>query len=574
MVTYRTHKDIGIVEFNDLDSKVNLLSNTNLNIVGGILDNVIANHKHIKALFFVSKKKDIFVAGADIKELIAISSKEEALQLCKKGQDLFNKIESLEIPTFAVVDGVCIGGGLELALACDYIIATKNKRVKFGLPEVKLGIVPGFGGPHRLKAKIGTERADELISTGRFLDAMEAKRLNIVDKIIPQSRQCMYEKLLKVSRRYRNIKNQPELDRKEREVLAEKILKEPARNALSSYLLISKYKGLERNTDNKIPIRHCTVVGAGRMGKGIAYLINAETDTSINLCDVNEAVLARARFYIKDIYKDAAKRGILGKDEQRLKFKNLSFSKSSPRNTNLIIESIPEEIPIKKKFFAEIEKEIGKDSIIATNTSCIPITELSKSLRNAERFLGVHFFNPPYKIKLVEVIPTRFTKKVVLEGVIKFLRNLKRIPVVIKDSPGFLVNRMLLPYLNEAVFMVYEGIPPENIESSMLEFGMPVGPLQLIEEIGPEVVYKAGKILEDSFGNRMKVPDIRQNSSIIFKKSTRGFKQKNIINRLLHPIKREALLCLKEGLVDNHETIDLALLLGIGFPRTKRIWKI
>jgi 3-hydroxyacyl-CoA dehydrogenase/enoyl-CoA hydratase/3-hydroxybutyryl-CoA epimerase len=133
---------------------------------------------------------------------------------------------------------------------------------------------------------------------------------------------------------------------------------------------------------------------------------------------------------------------------------------------------------------------------------------------------------------------------------------------------------MLLPYLNEAVFMVYEGIPPENIESSMLEFGMPVGPLQLIEEIGPEVVYKAGKILEDSFGNRMKVPDIRQNSSIIFKKSTRGFKQKNIINRLLHPIKREALLCLKEGLVDNHETIDLALLLGIGFPRTKRIWKI
>jgi 3-hydroxyacyl-CoA dehydrogenase/enoyl-CoA hydratase/3-hydroxybutyryl-CoA epimerase len=575
MVGYHRNRDIGIIEFYDPDSKVNLLSQKNLDTLESIVDDIMAGDKRIKTLFFISKKHGVFIAGADIKELSAIKSREEALLFCKKGQDLFNKIESLEVPTFAIVNGVCVGGGLELALSCNYIIATENKKVKFGLPEVKLGIVPGFGGVHRLKARIGGKKADELISTGKLLNAREARRLNIVDRIISESEQFMYQELSRICRRSHHVKSQPELDRQERELLAEKILKRPAKNALSSFLLISKYKhnpSLEIDSNKISPIKCCTVIGAGTMGKGIAYLINTETDITVNLADVDKTVLRNAKLHIKNIYRDAVERGLVYRNEARSKFKNLSFCRGSLKDADIIIESVPEEASIKKSLFAEIEREVRKDSIIATNTSCISIEELSKPLRNAERFLGVHFFNPPYKMKLVEVVPTKFSSKRVSVTVIKFLRNLRRIPIIVKDSPGFLVNRMLLPYLNEAMFMVLEGIAPEDIESSMLEFGMPIGPLQLIKEIGSDVVYKGGKILEDSFGRRMKVPDIKQGLTSVFRPRL-SLGQRDIINRLLHPIRREALLCLEEGIVDNREIIDLALLLGIGFPRTKRIWK-
>jgi 3-hydroxyacyl-CoA dehydrogenase/enoyl-CoA hydratase/3-hydroxybutyryl-CoA epimerase len=205
---------------------------------------------------------------------------------------------------------------------------------------------------------------------------------------------------------------------------------------------------------------------------------------------------------------------------------------------------------------------------------------LSKSLKNAERFMGVHFFNPAYKMKLVEVVPTRFTSRQALQTVLSFLQHLGKIPIIVKDSPGFLVNRMLMPYLNEAIFMLEEGFLPDEIDSSMLGFGMPLGPFKLLKEIGPQVAYKASKILEDSFGDRMKVPkslekDFSRHLSRFLKKklNSRQGSSEYIRNRLLEPIRREAGLCLKEGVVDNPEIVDLALLTGIGFPSSKRIWE-
>ena len=572
MVTYKENDNIGIIEFNDLDSKVNVLSRSNLDTLKDIIDKIVRS-EGIKALFFVSGKQGIFLAGADIKELAMIRTKEAALELCKKGQELFNKIETLPMPTFAIVNGACVGGGMELALACDYIIATRNKKVRFGLPEARLGIVPGFGGPHRLERRIGEAKSGQLIDTGRFIDAEEAMSSGLVDRIISESSLFSYHAILRAYNSNRNLKNMPDRDKEEREVLAEKILQDDARNALSSYLLVSRYKK-EGSFDTEQRIKRSVVVGAGTMGRGIAYLINSKTGLPVSLKDKDRAVLKAARAHIRGIYKDAVERGIFVRKDAALRFKNMSFRKTSLNNADILIESITEDAFIKKELFADIEKELRKDAILATNTSCICVEGLSKSLKDADRFLGVHFFNPAYKMKLVEVIPTRFTSKSVLERVVGFLRRLDRIVIVVKDSPGFLVNRMLLAYLNEAVFMLQDGFAPEDLDNVMLEFGMPLGPIQLIKDIGPSVAYKAGKILEDNFGSRLRVPDALKDGFAPIGPSRKKALSSDMVGRLLHPMKREAELCLKEGVADNREIIDIALMLGAGFPRKKRIWKI
>ena len=572
MVTYKENDNIGVVEFNDADSKVNVLSRKNLDTLEDIIDKT-KRQENIKALFFVSGKQGIFLAGADIKELAMIRTKEAAIELCKKGQELFNKIETLPMLTFAIVNGACVGGGMELALACDYIIATRNKDVRFGLPEVRLGIVPGFGGPHRLERRIGKSESAQLIDTGRIIDAKEAMSSGLVDRIILKSKRFSYHAILRAYSWRRNLESMPDRDKEEREALAEKILQDDARNALSSYLLVSRYKensyfGAEQR------IKRSVVVGAGTMGRGIAYLINSKTGLPVSLRDKDKEVLKTAKAHIRGIYKEALERGIFGRRDAALRFKNMSFRKTSLNNADIVIESITEDAFIKKELFADIEKGLHKGAILATNTSCICVEELSKPLKDADCFLGVHFFNPAYKMKLVEVIPTRFTSKSVLETVIGFLRRLDRIVIVVKDSPGFLVNRMLLAYLNEAVFMLKDGFAPEDIDNVMLEFGMPLGPMQLIKDIGPSVAYKAGKILEDNFGGRIRVPDELKDGFAPVDSSRKKALSIDMVGRLLRPMRREAELCLKEGVVDNREIIDIALMLGVGFPRKKRIWKI
>ena len=195
MVNYSKREDIGVIEFNDTDSKVNLLSRANLDALTHIIDRIIEQENPLKSLFFVSKKEDIFIAGADIKELAEIRTREQALELCRKGQELFNKIEGLDFPTFAVVNGACIGGGLELALSCRYIFSTNNKKVRFGLPEIKLGIVPGFGGIHRLIHRVGLRSANSLIFSGKLINVKEALDLDLISRIIPEPQQFCYKKL-------------------------------------------------------------------------------------------------------------------------------------------------------------------------------------------------------------------------------------------------------------------------------------------------------------------------------------------------------------------------------------------
>jgi len=627
MVTYRKEDNFGIVEFNDVDSKVNLLSDANLDMLRQIIEG-IENDNDLKALFFVSKKPDIFIVGADIKELITIDTKEKALDKCKKTQGLFNRIEHLRIPTFSILNGACVGGGLELALSCKVILATNNKHVLLGMPEVKLGITAGFGGTYRLPRKIGHKNANKLISTGRLININQAQKIKLIDRVIPESEQFSYEKHLVALRRmpfghlrgetkpklsYGNSKfdarcsmldyplrvssieyreKQANLLRDalkiEREVLAEKIVKPEAKNSMAMFLLARKYKDypwVEPRCPKPLNIERCSIIGAGVMGRGIAYLVSSR-DVITDIRDVNKDTLKKARINIKNIYTEAVKKGIWCAYEAKSKFKYLSFGKNLKAAT-IVIEAIEEDILAKKELLAGLEKEVKKGCILASNTSSVPLEELSKSLKNAENFLGVHFFNPAYKMKLVEVIPTTFTDKSILDATVEFLRRLKRFPIVVKDRCGFLVNRMLLPYLNEAIFMLEEGFSPKDIDGAMVKFGMPMGPQELLNQIGPDTAYKVSKILYDNFGDRMKVPNLLYKNSININCSCRDeaclvstnlLKGKRegagyILERLLSPMRREAELCLEEGVVGSREVIDLALFLGIGFPASKRIWK-
>jgi len=592
MVNYSKREDIGVIEFNDTDSRVNLLSRANLDALTHIIDRITEQENPVKSLFFVSKKENIFIAGADIKELAEIRTREQALELCKKGQDLFNKIEGLDFPTFAVVNGACVGGGLELALSCRYILSTNNKKVRFGLPEVRLGIIPGFGGIHRLIRRVGLHGANFLIFSGKLINAKEALDLNLTSRIIPESQQFCHRELSSVRRpiyhKVSNRKMTEEIEKYEREILADKILQKQAKNSFSAYLLAGKYKNYNwtgNGFNKECSINRCAIAGAGAMGRGIAYLISSEMGMPVVLREIDNAVLKKARMCIKRVYNDAFKRGLLCAREAKDKFGHITFGNDRLKEADMVIEAVTEDAAVKKDLFAKIEPELREDCIIASNTSCISINELAKSLKLPENFLGVHFFNPAYKMKLVEVVPSELTNKSVLQRTMLFLQRLRRIPIIVKDSPGFLVNRMLLPYLNEALFMLQEGHSTEDIDAAMLWFGMPVGPLQLLNDIGIGVAYRASKILEDGFGSRLRMSKMLtcQDKPLNTKKTAYNLRKppflksrlyQEIINRLLFPMQREAKLCLEEKVVEAREIIDLALLLGIGFPSSKRIWEI
>ena len=579
MVKRISKTGLGVIEFNDSDSKVNVLSAVNLDKLESILTETSLNPNGVKAVFFISAKKDIFIAGADIKELASIRTKESALRLCAKGQAICNRIEQLPFTTFAVVDGACIGGGLELALSCDYILATANRKTRIGFPEARLKISPGFGGVHRLKERIGVKKAARLIETGQLLSGREAKKTGIVDRLISERTASDYKKLSGFAGwRKRSIPEaRHEFDIQEREALAEKIVQAPAKNALSAFLMVTKYKNHTLAEDDaEHGLKSCAIIGAGTMGRDIAYLVSSTTRLTVNIIDVNEIVLKNARIYIDSIYREAVKKDILARNEARKGRDRISFNKSGLEDCDIVIECVPEDLQLKKQVFLDIEKKLKPDCVIASNTSCLSIEELGRSLTRPGRFIGAHFFNPAYKMKLVEVARAGFTDSITTNKIRGFLQAMRRTPVMVKDSPGFLINRMLLPYLNEAAFMIEEGFSSRDIDSAMVDFGMPEGPIELIKDIGMDTTYKASMVLRDRCGSRIKVAESlkswTETKKISSGKTVKQAENNTIVQRLLEPMKREAELCASEGVADNQEVIDLALLLGAGFPASKRIW--
>ncbi|MCF6340798.1 MAG: 3-hydroxyacyl-CoA dehydrogenase NAD-binding domain-containing protein [Sulfurimonas sp.] len=641
----------GVAEllFDMPDSPVNLLSSNVLNELEQHLIGMSEN-KTIKIALFTSAKDGIFIAGADISEIADLDDEKTSYDKVKRGQSILSRISVLPFPTVAIINGACLGGGFELALSCDFRIATENSKTKIGLPEVNLGVLPGFGGTQRLKRLIGFSKSLELILGGKIINGNKAQKLGMVDACVPVGyldfKQDSFIKSILddnerskiLSKRYKDnllekylpniilyfakkevmkkTKGQYpaplailDLFEQTKDVrLDEAIEMEATSFAKLSITQISKNLiGLfytsealkkENGTDKKIkthPIKLTAVVGGGIMGAGIVWLFS-KIGLSVRLVDQNYGAIGNAFKFINSAYQAIVKRRRLTKREVEIKMGHISYSCDyvGLKHADLCVEAIIENREAKKKLYANLEAIVDKKAIIATNTSSISVTSLAGDMKYPERFVGMHFFNPVNRMPLVEIIAGEKTSPEAVATVVELAKRGGKIPIIVGDCAGFLVNRVLLPYINEAIKMFEEGEDIERIDKLILDFGMPMGPFTLADEVGLDVGYKVGCVLEEAYGKRMKVANmfdiIYNQKKLLGKKAGKGFyihsgknksinkdvkdlvtmqhsyNSEEIVDRMMLVMLNEASRCLEEGVIKNADYLDMALILGTGFP--------
>lgn len=645
--SFSVKNHVGILTFDAQDAKVNILSEKALREFAGHLDR-IRQDKSLKALFLTSAKKKIFIAGADIKEIQSISNAAEGEKKSLAGHMILSELEDLPIPSVALINGACLGGGLELALACTYRFAGHSEDVKIGLPEVKLGIFPGFGGTFRLPRRTGLQKGIELIVQAKILDGGRALSACVVDGLAADSllfdtaleflqkinfqkgknripRQTTAGKLLEETAPGRALirksarkaildltrgnypaplkaldvildnwraPRQEAIDREAREF--GKIVADGSyKNLIHVFYLTERYKKEKWTDAPPRPVAQCGVLGAGIMGGGIAQLTSSES-LQTRLKDVNpESILLGLRSARKVYVKAVQRRKLLKAEaETRLGYILPTLDYSGFDRCDFVIEAVVENLEVKKKVFAELAAVTRPDAILASNTSSLPVSRMADAVKNPERVGGMHFFNPVDKMPLVEVIRAEKTSEETIASIVEFSRRLKKTPVVVKDSPGFLVNRLLMPYLNEAGFLFEEGESPDRVDRVLLDFGMPMGAFWLLDEIGLDVADKVGHVLHDAFGDRMKpcatLGQMAQ-KKWLGKKTGRGFfihekdkrrlnpelaiplskgprTDEEIVRRCLSVMINEAARCLEDGVVRSAPDVDIAMILGAGFP--------
>jgi 3-hydroxyacyl-CoA dehydrogenase/enoyl-CoA hydratase/3-hydroxybutyryl-CoA epimerase len=651
----RIENKIAILEFDQPDSKVNILNTQTMQELTDIINELKAKPEHeVQALLISSKKDGIFIAGADIKEIEKINTIEEAKEKAESGKKIFQRLQSLDLITVAVINGVCVGAGLELALFCKYRVASFSEKVKIGLPEVNLGVIPGFGGTQTLPRLIGLTQGLKMILGGQTLSARDALKYGLVDKLFPET--ILVEESIDFVKRILENKERIERKRKrkilqiflednflgravlfsqakknvlkrtrgfypapikavevikktyrrniqrgfqlESQAFAELAITEVSKNLIKVFYLNEEYKKFAW-VDTHIkpnPIDKCGIVGAGIMGGGIAQLLSFY-DLPVRLKDINYDALKKALKTAQEIFEYALKKARLKPHQVDFKFGLISptITYKGFENADLVIEAVVEDLEIKQKVFKELSKIVLSKAILASNTSSLPIIKLGENADFKERIVGLHFFNPVHRMPLVEIIKSTQTSDETLATVITFARKIGKVVIVVGDVPGFLINRILLPYINEAGFLLEEGLEIEHIDRTVLKFGMPMGPLELIDEIGIDVGYKVAKILEASYGQRMRVPDIFESikeKGLLGKKTKSGFylhqgknkkpnpdiynlikypgkkiiSDENTLKRMIYIMINESARCLEENVADRPSTIDIGMIMGTGFP--------
>jgi len=608
------------------DSPTNVLSHEVLTEFESLLDHCRSNLP--QGLVITSAKKSGFIAGADVKEFSPIETYEEALALIQKGQTLFDRLEALSCPTIALINGFCLGGGTELALACDYRIALDEPRTRIGLPEVKLGIHPGFGGSMRSVRTLGPVPAMSMMLMGSSMDARKAKRTGLVDDRVPerqlksaasffigkrpekrrmdwkarilnsapirrflamQMRKNVSKKankehypapyaLIDVWERYGH--NERLMLAKEAQSVAQLITGTTAQNLIRVFHLQTVLKGLG---DKKAFIpAHVHVIGGGVMGGDIAAWC-ALQGLRVTVQDTNKQALAGALKRASVLYgrRFRSYRHLATQAMDRLIIDNQG---DGVGHADVIIEAIIEDLNAKQSLFKDLETRAKETALLATNTSSIPLEQLSEVLTRPERLVGLHFFNPVAKMPLLEIVHGKNTGEETLVQAQAFARHIDKLPLPVLSAPGFLVNRILMPYLLEAVLMEQEGIPAVVIDQAAKDFGMPMGPLELGDAVGLDVCLYVGRILSDALGGE--VPDrlIKLvDQGRLGKKSGRGYyRYKNgqqqlpkkevytgnlgvIRDRLLFRYLNEAVACLEERIVESPEQLDAGMIFGTGF---------
>jgi len=659
---FEVEGNLGILTLDTPNAKVNILSTPVMQELNKFLDE-LTSRTDLKTLILLSGKEGNFIAGAKIEEIENITDPQDGAEKAAMGQAVFSKITALPFPTIAVIDGACVGGGLELVLACDYRLARDSEKTRIGLPEIRLGIIPGFGGTQRLPRLIGIQRALDFILTGKLVDASRAYRAGIVDRIIPkefppqqlrrlgigfaQEIQSSSTREKIVARRNRanpqtlllekNILGRKVLfDQARRRTLAETkghypaaelaleavekgfskkdindglkieaellgkaVVTNVSKNLVKVFYLteaVKKDSGVENYSGAAQEFNKIGVLGAGLMGGGIAQLM-AHNDLPARMKDINLAAVAKGMEAAAKVFNESVKRRRMTPKEMQNKMALISGTAdySGFKNVDLVIEAIVEILDVKKKVFAEIDALLPPHSILASNTSSLPITEMARATKRPDKFAGLHFFNPVHRMPLIEVIRGADTSDATVASLVAFSKKIGKTPIVVKDSPGFLVNRILGAYMAEAGRLLAEGATIEPLDAALVEFGMPVGPVNLFDEVGLDVAAKVSHILENAFGSRMAgegMLDKIVESGRLGKKNGKGFyiyegKNKKVDpaiyafipktgkfdgsaaemqDRCVLPMINEAAMCLSEGLVRRPEDVDVGMIFGTGFP--------
>lgn len=649
--SYQINKDgIAILTFDLPGEKVNKLTTVVMDELDRLLDELAAN-KEIKALVFRSGKDTNFIVGADIAVIRNITDTETAERIAQRGQAVFAKLEALPFPTVAAIHGPCMGGGLELALACSYRVVSNDPRTALALPEVKFGIIPGFGGTQRLPRLTGLSNALEMTLTGKSVYAAKARRIGLADEVTykeilldrsiamaksavtrkrpigvrarrplfikllegnPLTRLLIYrmaeKNTLKETRgnypaplaaldaiRYGLSHAREQGYTHEAGLLGKLVPTEVSKNLISVFYLNELLK--KGAPLPPLAASHAAVLGAGVMGGGIAQLLS-EKGIEVRMKDVNTKAVSSGLREAWDIFNKRRKKAILSRIDARNGFDRITGTTDYTgfHNSDIAIEAVIENMDIKKSVLREFEHVSSGKAIYASNTSSLSITEMATVSSRPDKVVGMHFFNPVEKMPLVEVVRGEKTSEETVSAVAALSRKIGKLPVIVNDGPGFLVNRILMPYLGEAVALLEQGGRVEEIDHALLRFGMPKGAFILFDEIGIDIAHKVYEILYHDLGERVKPSGLLgrlYQEGYLGIKNGKGFylyqgkKRGNadpfiytriagrpgaaitaeeVVDRAVLLMVKEAVLCLEEKIIDRPDLLDAALIFGIGFP--------
>ncbi|GAK24900.1 LOW QUALITY PROTEIN: enoyl-CoA hydratase [Vibrio sp. JCM 19052] len=602
----------------------------------------------VKGMIIHSLKPDNFVAGADVRMLEACTTASEAEALAKQGQELFQQLSDLPYPVVAAIHGPCLGGGLELALACDYRVCTDSDKTRLGLPEVQLGLLPGSGGTQRLPRLIGLLPSLDLILTGKQLRAKKAKNLALLMACVPETilldvakqliekgknkvnkKQSTKEKLMSGSglgRKFVFEQAAKKTNEKTRgnypatvailEVIqhglekgfaqgqeleakrfGELVMSSESKALRSIFFATTEMKKENGAEAEPAAVNRVGVLGGGLMGAGISHVSVAKAKVPVRIKDVSNDGVLNALNYNYKLFEKQRKRRIISKAGLQSKMLQLSggIDFTSFNHIDVVIEAVFEDLDLKQTMVADIEANAKPETIFATNTSSLPIHKIAEKAERPENIVGLHYFSPVEKMPLVEVIPHETTSEETISTVVALAKKQGKTPIVVKDKAGFYVNRILAPYMNEAAHILLANEPIEQLDGALLDFGFPVGPITLLDEVGVDIGAKIMPILINELGERFKGPDVFDtllNDGRKGRKSGKGFytykgKKKEVdksVYKLLNltpesklsdndialrcvlPMLNEAVRCLDDGIIRSPRDGDIGAIFGIGFP--------
>ncbi|MBL0186647.1 MAG: enoyl-CoA hydratase/isomerase family protein [Candidatus Obscuribacter sp.] len=632
------------------ESKLNVLSQEFFAEFTATMDALEAR-TDVRGLVVSSGKEDCFFAGADVKEIRFLQTRpaQEIYQACKSGRDAVNRLSKLPYPTVAAISGTCLGGGLELTLACKYRVASTNPKTQLGVPEVLLGFIPGWGGTVRLPRLLGLQDGFTMISTGNKSDATKAWRQGLVDETTAQT--ALLTRAIEIARGAKPNRYNKSFQQKAMEyglstpagrmlfqkqatniIMSQTRGKYPAplealkvilktwgmpedkafeiecqafarlatsavsRSLVGIFFAETESKKMPEGVKPSITVKTVGVIGAGVMGAGIAQSA-AYAGYRVVLKDIDQAALDKGMNAIKELFDGLVAKRKMSRAEADMKYGAVkgTLAYADMADCDLVIEAVVEKMGVKKAVIAECEKVITKPFIFGTNTSSLSVNEMARAATNPSNVVGLHFFNPVHKMKLVEVVAADTSSDETVAAAKAFGMKVGKTTVVTGDGPGFVVNRILSPYMKESIQLLLEGVPADQIDKAATRFGMPMGPIALMDEVGLDIVSHVIKVMHAALGDRLAPPSIIatiEQHKLLGKKGGKGLylydekgkraglnpdiqavltatpktmSESAIQDRLFLPMVNEAALCLSEGVITDPSQLDLAMIFGSGF---------